>query len=292
MDLEAIGQTIKNMRKQNGFSQGDLAKGVCTQALISRIEKGQVLPNGNVLYHIAGKLGIDVNYLFEIGLMPRLDYVKEVERQLKILRRSFQYEEMLDIVKVEEKNPLFTSNKRNLQLLLWHKGVYQLEVLKEFQQALGTLQKALNLTQDEDKVWTEQEINISISIGTIYFNNHRNEEALKCYREVQENIESMPYLTDITIKSKLLYLIARVLTRFEKLDESSRYCLKGIQWCVEHDSLYMLGELHYNIGYNYELQEDFHQAKRYLEKALIIFELQHDDKYIAFIKEKIEKWSN
>ncbi|HYK74660.1 MAG TPA: XRE family transcriptional regulator, partial [Pseudoneobacillus sp.] len=61
-------------------------------------------------------------------------------------------------------------------------------------------------------------------------------------------------------------------------------------WCIEKDNLYMLGELHYHIGYNYELVNNLPQAKTFMEKSLIIFELQRDQKYIQFIQSKIKEW--
>ncbi|WP_366141309.1 helix-turn-helix transcriptional regulator [uncultured Rossellomorea sp.] len=36
---------------------------MCTQPLISRIEKGDIYTSATVLYQIAVKLGVDVNFL-------------------------------------------------------------------------------------------------------------------------------------------------------------------------------------------------------------------------------------
>ena len=114
---------------------------ICTQALISRIEKGDIYPSATALYQISKKLGVDVNYFFEIGMTPRLDYVKEVERQLKKLRVKLKYDEILEIVKTEEKNPLFLKDDLNLQAPLWHKGIYVNEVEQDKEEALLILDK-------------------------------------------------------------------------------------------------------------------------------------------------------
>ncbi|MED3909921.1 helix-turn-helix transcriptional regulator [Peribacillus simplex] len=39
MDFFAVGQKIKELRKQIGLSQEELASGICTQAQISKIER-------------------------------------------------------------------------------------------------------------------------------------------------------------------------------------------------------------------------------------------------------------
>ncbi|MGG4167018.1 helix-turn-helix transcriptional regulator [Rossellomorea vietnamensis] len=42
MDYSVIGKKIRELRKVVGLTQGDMAEGICTQALISRIEKGDI----------------------------------------------------------------------------------------------------------------------------------------------------------------------------------------------------------------------------------------------------------
>ncbi|MDQ7861563.1 hypothetical protein RCO48_12960 [Peribacillus frigoritolerans] len=76
------------------------------------MKKGDVYPYASTLYLISQRLGVDVNYFFDIGMTPRLDYVEEVIYQLKIARRTRNYEEMQQIVKAEENSPLFLQNKK------------------------------------------------------------------------------------------------------------------------------------------------------------------------------------
>jgi hypothetical protein len=47
-------------------------------------------------------------------------------------------------------------------------------------------------------------------------------------------------------------------------------------------------ELHYQIGYNYELQDDLEIALVYFQKALNMFDLKNDEVYTAFIQKKID----
>ncbi|MCM2607171.1 helix-turn-helix domain-containing protein [Rossellomorea marisflavi] len=110
MKLSEIGKKISELRNEMNLTQGELAEGICTQASISMIEKGELDPNATILYQIAKKLGVDVNYFFHIGSTPRLDYINEVEKQLRKLRIKHKYREMMEIVSIEEKNPLFYNN--------------------------------------------------------------------------------------------------------------------------------------------------------------------------------------
>ncbi|WP_153126517.1 helix-turn-helix domain-containing protein [Peribacillus tepidiphilus] len=290
MDFFAIGQKIKELRKQAGFSQSELAEGICTQAQISKIEKGDVYPYASTLYLISKKLGVDVNYFFDIGMTPRLDYVQEVSYQLKITRRSMNYEEMRQIVETEEKNPLFIQNKRNYQLLLWHKGIYEYMLNKNVEKAIDILEQAITLTQPKNKILTEKEIELLLSIGVIYSEEHLHEKALETYNTANTHMKSLPYLNDCTIKTRLLYNLARTHTRLGQFKESIKYCEEAIKWCLQKENLYLLGELHYHLGYNYELKENFQTASKYMKKAYFILDLQNNKRFTAFIKEKLEGW--
>jgi transcriptional regulator with XRE-family HTH domain len=287
MDFYAVGKKIKELRKNIGISQEELANGICTQAQISKIEKGIVFPYASTLYLISQKLGVDVNYFFDIGMTPRLDYVQEVSHQLKKARRTFNYDEIKQIVKAEEQNPLFLQNNANLQILKWHKGIYEYELDRDVKKAISTLKEAINLTH-KNKVYSERELEILISIGMFYFNEDID-LAKEVFKEIMEGIMLLPYLADYTIKTRFFYNYARLLTRSEKVTESIKYCHEGISWCLQKDTMFLLGELHYQIGYNYELLGKKEEAKKYMEKALVVFELQQDDKYIQFIKNKIKE---
>ncbi|MGD6968585.1 helix-turn-helix domain-containing protein [Rossellomorea vietnamensis] len=289
MDFSAVGKKIRELRRNIGLSQEELSEGICTQAQISKIEKGDVYPYASTLYLISQKLGVDVNHFFDIGMTPRLDYVQEVKRQLVLSRRNLNYGEMKQVVETEVHNPLFTQNKKNLQLLLWHKGIYQYELDKDTNTALETLSAAVQLTHISNKYWSEREIEIMLTMGAIHFEEDHLDEALQVYKNIQQYINTIPYLTDYTIKTRLFYNLARTLTRFKEYQESSKYCRAGINWCIEKDNLYFLGELHYHLGYNYELLGDITTGIQYMKKALIVFELQQDEKYSTFIKEKIKR---
>jgi transcriptional regulator with XRE-family HTH domain len=290
MDFAAVGKKIKELRKNSGLSQEELSEGICTQAQISKIEKGLVFPYASTLYQISQKLGVDVNYFFDIGTTPRLDYVQEVFEQLQIMRRSLKFKEMMDIVKAEETNPLFSQNKKNLQLLLWHKGIYLYEVENKMEEAIETLNRAVHIADMKGKVIQEREIEILLTIGAIYFKEDL-ELALKLFEEIMQHVRILPHLNDYTIKTRLYYNLARAHTRLGQLEESNKYCDECIKWCLHKDSIYLLGEIHYQKGYNLELDNHLESARRYMEKALIVFELQQDDKYVKFIRDKIKQLS-
>ncbi|MGG1630224.1 helix-turn-helix domain-containing protein [Rossellomorea sp. NRS-1567] len=291
MDYSIIGKKIKELRKVVGLTQGDLAEGICTQALISRIEKGDIYPSATALYQISQKLGVDVNYFFEIGTTPRLDYVKEVERQLRNLRVKLMYDEMIEMVRTEEKNPLFFRNQTNLQLLYWHKSIYIFEIEKDRDAGLALLKTALSLTMNKKRAMTEREIEIHMTLGVFEYGNGHLEKSLTLYEEVRSALQSSTQLNDKSIKTRLLYNIARTLTRLGKYKESNSYCNQAIKWCLEEEHLFGLGELYYHTGYNYELEGELEKALSYINKSILIFDMYGDNRYHQYLQKKREEIS-
>lgn len=290
MDFSAIGKKIKELRKLLGMSQGELAEGICTQAQISKIENGDVYPYASTLYLISQRLGVDVNYFFDIGMTPRFEYVQEVTEQLKQARRNSDYRTIKQIIDAEKTNPLFTQNNRNQQILLWYQGIYEHAANRNKKKAIELIQKAICLTKKTTKVWSEREIEMQLSIGAIFFEEHEYENTMKICLDARENLSLLPYINDQTLFSRISYNMARSLTRLGRYEESIKYCREAIRGCIQKDNLYLIGEFHYHIGYNYELLKRIKEAKSYMEKALIIFELQEDEKYIDFISSKIANW--
>ncbi|WP_175990222.1 helix-turn-helix domain-containing protein [Bacillus sp. Marseille-Q1617] len=289
MDYSAIGTKIRELRKEIGLTQGELAEDICTQALISRIEKGDIYPSAASLYQISKKLGVDVNYFFEIGSTPRLDYVKEVERQLRKLRIKLKYNEMMDVIKVEESNPLFYKDSTNLQLLYWHKSIYLFEVQKDHKKAIEILKEAFHLTASPKKVLTEREIEILMTLGVFEFNLGNHEQSMEYYAQVKSALNTLEHLNDKSIKTRLLYNIARSLTRLGNYKESTGYCEQAIKWCVEEEHLWGLGELYYHIGHNYEQEGKLEEALPYIEKSMIIFEMRNNNSYHSYLLKKKEQ---
>jgi transcriptional regulator with XRE-family HTH domain len=287
MDYSVIGKKIRELRKVVGLTQGDLAEGVCTQALISRIEKGDIYPSATALYQISLKLGVDVNYFFEIGTTPRLDYIREVEKQLRILRMNGKYDEMMEVVKTEEKNPLFYKDNEKLQLLFWHKAIYLFEIEKDTDAAFTLLQQAYELTANQKKAASEREMEILTTFGTWESLLDNHEEALLHYYKVEDLMKHTEQLFDKSIKTRLFFNTSRVLTRLNRYEESTDYCQRAIKWCLEEEHLWGLGELHYQIGYNFELMGDYKKALPYIEKSIQMFKLRKNERFISFLENRI-----
>lgn len=267
MDYSIIGKKIRELRKAIGITQGELADGICTQALVSRMEKGDIYPSATVLYRISQKLGVDVNYFFEIGSTERFDYIKNVERLLNNYRFKLQYDELIELVRKEEKNPIFINHKENRQLLEWNKAIYIAEVENDKDRAISVLLDAYHLTADPKRAMSEREMRLQLSLGNFLSLQDKYEEALAVYERVQDALGPNPYLQDKSIQTRIYYHTARILTRLGRYDESMEYCRKGLKWTIGEERLFGIADLFYQIGFNLELKGELEDSLPYFQKG-------------------------
>jgi transcriptional regulator with XRE-family HTH domain len=63
--MDSLGQRIRDFRLKKGMTHIELAKGLCTPSMISLIESGRARPSYKVLYAIADRLGVPLEYLLK-----------------------------------------------------------------------------------------------------------------------------------------------------------------------------------------------------------------------------------
>jgi len=83
---ESLGERLKRLRLERGFSQRELASPGVSYAYISRIEAGARQPSVKALRKLAQKLGVSTDYL-ETGSEVRADELRELrlsEAELKL----------------------------------------------------------------------------------------------------------------------------------------------------------------------------------------------------------------
>ena len=83
---ESLGERLKRLRLERGFSQRELASPGVSYAYISRIEAGARQPSVKALRKLAQKLGVSADYL-ETGSEVRADELRELrlsEAELKL----------------------------------------------------------------------------------------------------------------------------------------------------------------------------------------------------------------
>ncbi|WP_270180527.1 helix-turn-helix domain-containing protein [Alkalihalobacillus sp. CinArs1] len=285
MTFAALGIEIKNLRKYRGFSQKELSRGICSQAQISKIEKGDVYPLAPTLYELSNRLGVDINYFFERTLIERIDYVHEVYLQVRNAIKEFDYKKVEEIVRTELRNPLYHQNLEFKQFIMWHNGICQYHLYQEAHSAISMIDQAFKLTYT-NKYYSEREIEILNSKGIIYLLTEQLSLAISLYKELIEQHNRLKRVLDHTVKIRLFYNLAKALSNNNEHDESITICKRGIDYCIHTNSMYLFGQLHFQIGFNHHLNGEERESIKHFEKAHTIFDLQNQEELKAHVEKE------
>ena len=84
---KVIAHLIKTKRQAQGMTQRALAQGICTQAVISKIEKGTVMPSVELFAKLSSRLALsqeEINQLFHVrNLAQQTIFNQEMRRILE-----------------------------------------------------------------------------------------------------------------------------------------------------------------------------------------------------------------
>lgn len=287
MKVFSLGQEIKELRQAVGLSQKELASGICNQAQISNIEKNNYNPSALLLNQIATKLGVNMNYFFEMQESHKVNYITDSKKYIRQLIRKRDYVNLYPTVLSEKKHPYY-QDKENLQFILWHEALCVHYIDKDSNKAFNILNEALQITHDK-LYFTEQEIEILNSIAAIRREIGLYEEAEQMFREALAKMKEVPKLSSTAIEIRLLFGLSQLLTDIGKFEESLTYCEKGIKLCNESDTLYIFGEFLYQRGENLVRLGKFDEARQSIEQSKKVFELQNNTLLVQSVEENQER---
>lgn len=244
MRLESFGKQIKQLRIERKLTQRELAKGVCSQAELSKIENGKTIPTIDLVQRLSQKLHISMDQIFidsnEVKLFQRYDL------QLSDFSRQRRYDDLLDFVK-----SLPDNLPPSVQLLIHYFEWVAREGKKDID--YRTCISQLLRLSDEQQMETEYPVlylRIRMSVANYYYLNGQYPYARKIYQELL----TYDYSTDTLkkLQCKILYNHAQQLYFQNDFTKGLEITEKGIALSVERKDTAMLGHFFYQRGCFYE----------------------------------------
>lgn len=278
-----IGALIRERRHLLGLTQDELAKGVCSQAEISRIENEEVKWSQFEKLVLLERLGLNVQKL----LQGRTEYAEELCRQINLLKRNKHYAQLYHFIKSELNTPLAKSNLYVLQLLVWHEGICLFQLYEDVDGAMEKLHQALHMTKAGGAFYSSTECDILNSIALVYYDSGQIEQSLAPIETAFRSVRLAPNFHDPCVVSKLYYTQARAFTKLKKYEESIAICKEALAHCRNNDSSYLYGELLYQLGVNLMYMKEYTEAKHYFIQSKNFMISQDDFRYIDKVNEQL-----
>lgn len=271
-----LGEKIKKRRKEIGLTQIDLAEGICTQAMVSRLEKLKVRPSRDLMEKIAERLEVSVHYFY--GEDSRETIKTKTQQLVKMIRKHLERREYESIAYLMESNEPITSKAIGEDRLFfgWIQGLIYAQLDDDKDKALEHL-SAL----EESTIKGELRVEIIDSIGNLYAMKKDFVQAEAYY---QKGFDSFNEWMNHETKAKLLLNYSICFEHQGKMRLSLEKALQGLELLIENNTLYLLGDFFFQKGFCLEELQQIESAIDAYKKSLFVFEIQQNDRFRTMAK--------
>ncbi|MCM3664545.1 helix-turn-helix transcriptional regulator [Mesobacillus subterraneus] len=294
MSSERLGEEIHFYRKKADLSQGELAKGICSQSAISRIEAGEVYPSIDVLYLIALKLHVPIEHFLNVTFHDYTYYIKETIKTIESLNKAKRYQEVYEITSLELKNKKTKNHIWFNQFLYWNFYMSCFYINKiDYLECIHNLE---NLCVNEDTITKKsfQELRIKNVIANLYAENKHYPESIQYYNDLVASLNSSNLAFDYEgeiLLIKIYYNYGKTLYAADLIGEAINIIDNGIKLSKELENISYLGQLYYQKGLCLETKKEkvTNISELYIN-AYRIFEILDKKEYLNITLEKKRKF--
>jgi len=277
-----FGNLIKSKRKELGLTQQELSDGICTQALISRVEKGDIVPQNSILIQLGERLNISKEEIVDLAYTTR--YNNEISEIKDIIRKALSRRDYRQVEVIMNRNEAVIENINNENdhaFFTWIEASLQDKLYNRTESALKTLTDIPLFNLDDGLA-----IEILNAIGIIYYQEKDFDQARNVFQNAVSMIEeSMDYLVQV----KLYLNYALTLEEHDEDKKALEYVMQAIDLLIAKDSMFLLGDLYHTKGYILRKLGHLEEAKKSNQLALSIYDIQNNTKLKTMTQLEIEE---
>ncbi|MBY5010371.1 helix-turn-helix domain-containing protein [Streptococcus suis] len=277
-----LASRIKNRRKELKLSQKELADGICKQGQISRLENGEYTPGSELLYQLAKKLNVSMDYFFDEHISDESVELIEFKKISKNFINHRNYESLKYIYELEKgkSHRLSLSDKIYLE---WVGSLVDFYFFQKREEAMENLEEIL-------KSLTKIDINY-LQISNTLFNFYYDTENLDRFDRIKEDLNeqimklSLDKIEELELSIKFNYNLSRYYWLQKNIDLAIKQVTATIRLCQEHRTSYLLADLFLLLG---NLSLNFSErktVKSYFETAHFLYKYIEDNNEMALTVE-------
>lgn len=261
--MNILAEKLRSKRKELGLSQQSLAKGICEQSQISKIERGNFMPSAELLFKIAQRLEVPLDYFFneQIEVKSNISNFKHLSARLLGDR---DYDGLEYIYKIELKRNTFLASEDCIYLE-WIKAIIDFYQYQSQNKAISTLEIALSKVSSKTFIY----LKILNTLSNFYSLIGREQDYENNYSLLMElyqtkNLEHQEFLFGYI---RVRYNYAHYLVSKEKYNEAIQEALETIELCKLKHTSYQLAPLLILVGNAGTYFLDKEQVKNYYIEA-------------------------
>lgn len=238
--MYTFGNIIRQLRKKQHLTQYDLAKGICSQSMLSRIENNEQIPNIVILQQVCEKLDIEVQQLINEERHIRDDSFSFICK-LKTLFFSRKYQELLNLIETcpINRNKL-EGQEKQMFYYLYAQSLYYLG--EDNFKILEILERAESYRKDGGATSLLM-IQILSFKGKVNVSADNNKAVKMILKEVLKMIQEYTHRSSSRIWVQLYYEISNMYLYLNDTKKALHYSKFGINLSLENGTFYYLRDL-------------------------------------------------
>jgi HTH-type transcriptional regulator, quorum sensing regulator NprR len=261
---EKIGQRVKAFRKERGFSQDELAEGICSRQTISLLENGQHFPSAEFMQKIAERLGVPFHEIMvdetsELEVKVQMDIIK-----VYIETRDFQNAlELID--QLEQVEDVLEYQKREMVLC-------RAECLMQSGNAQGAIECLNELLQKLEQLREPDDIfmaKLYDKLGTANYHVSNFPKAYANYMRAYQLTLRFPKFDPLA--AKVSYNLGMVCRVINNSTEAIEHLTRAESFFNSITDLGKLAYAAFELGIAYKDIKDYQKADQYLNEALVLY---------------------
>lgn len=286
-----LGEEIIKLRKLRNITQQQLCKDVCSQATISLIEKGKMLPGIDILLLLSLKLNIPVTHFTDIIYLENNNLEKDLLNQVETLLSYMEYEKIYDLAN----NELDSETENNwyqyyFKWLYYLSGYHTKKVTID--EALLQITKLLHETPDYELNKNYLLARIQNSLAVLYSLKKEHSMSMFYYNKIDLNILDSNVLFDSnTFKLKVIFNKVKTTYDMEFYKDAIEIAKSGIAESVKTEKITYIGNFYYYLGQCYEkLGYSEEEIKYQYKRAEIFLEILGREALLKILRELKGHW--
>ncbi|HEM3231942.1 helix-turn-helix domain-containing protein [Streptococcus suis] len=283
--MSLLATRLRSRRLELNLSQAELAKGICEQGQISRIEKGKYNPGAELLYRLSLKLNVPMNYFFDESILKEnsaIQNFKMLSNKL-LVDRDYASLKYLYELEVEKKQKLTLSDQLYLS---WIESIILFHQDDKKEIAIKKLESIINkVSQNESDYFKFMN---SLSNFYSLSGNKTNSEELYDIIISQISTTSISKIEDLELLIKVRYNHCRDLWLESKTDLAISEILETIDICKKFNHNYLLADLYCLLGNVSEGFSEEEKIKEYFSYSKFLYDIFDNEKMSLLTKNYIK----
>lgn len=260
---DAFGARVRTLRRARGLRQQDLADGQYSAAYISMLESGRTRASMKALDHISKKLSVSVAEL--LGGAPQPNEIEAKLALAKTLVAAEDFQRALEVLRDLRLESLMP--RQQLARLRLEGRCFLL--MRQAQQAMPILQRALRLAQQLGDRDEEAQVRTQLGSGCYYTAAYR--EALQHFLSALDAIQRGD-VHDANLEFRVLSNLGNAYAALGEQPAAIGYYERALAMAGDIVDQDRLADVHAGLAFAYTKREDYEAAITHARTSLALYE--------------------